>query len=344
MDWPLLPSRRRVWERVLRVLDRSGMAGALRTQMAVALESARLVAGKPLGHAVPADFLYTRFADEAFAAGELPEETRARITKLREGSEAEQLQARVLMLVYMLGLIQGDAEFHGVRATAETLADLLIEDLEAGGDVRGAVPAALAALEESGAVMQIEGVWRLQTKEAAEWDAAYRAELRACATTRPNSPVVVAPRWMRRCPKPEGLCRSSPRAAARSRASLFGSAPIEKAPADGLIVRVHNGWDETLRTVATDIAAQPDTDATIHLLIERQDAERLEEALRQRHGRADRARSTRRPVHRRRRSSAESDGGPPVRGRSHDQGDRRSRGARRRGASSPAAPSSPAPI
>jgi hypothetical protein len=156
LDWPLLPSRRRVWERVLRVLDRSGMAGALRTQMAVALESARLVAGAPLGHAVPADFLYTRFADEAFAAGELPEETRARITKLREGGDAERLQARVLMLVYMLGLIQSDAEFHGVRATAEALSDLLIEDLSAGGDIRAAVPTALAALEEAGAVMPID--------------------------------------------------------------------------------------------------------------------------------------------------------------------------------------------
>jgi hypothetical protein len=47
-------------------------------------------------------------------------------------------------------------------------------------------------------------------------------------------------------------------------------------------VRTHNGWDETLRTVANDIAAQPDTDASTHLLIERQDPERLEEALRQR--------------------------------------------------------------
>ncbi len=103
LDWPLLPCRRRVWERILRVLDRSGMAGALRTQMAVALESARLVASAPLGHAVGADFLYTRFADDAFAAGELPEETRGRISKLRDGTEAERIQERVLMLVYMLG-------------------------------------------------------------------------------------------------------------------------------------------------------------------------------------------------------------------------------------------------
>ena len=47
-------------------------------------------------------------------------------------------------------------------------------------------------------------------------------------------------------------------------------------------MRIHNGWDETLKTVSADIAAQPDTDATIHLLIERHDADRLEEALRQR--------------------------------------------------------------
>ena len=63
---------------------------------------------------------------------------------------------------------------------------------------------------------------------------------------------------------------------------LIRLGPDEKAPSDGLIVRIHNGWDETLKTVSTDIAAQPDTEATIHLLIERHDAERLEEALRQR--------------------------------------------------------------
>jgi hypothetical protein len=282
LDWPLLPTRRRVWERVLRVLDRSGMAGALRTQMAVALESARLVAGAPLGHAVPADFLYSRFADDAFAAGELPEETRARITKLREGTEAERLQARILMLVYMLGLILGDADFHGVRATADTISDLLIEDLSAGGDIRAAVPIALTALQDAGAVMQLDGAWRLQTKEAAEWDAAYRAELRSVR----NNPSELANR--RRAAVDAALSESLKGLAAvaqgRSAVSrrLVRLRPDEKAPADGLVVRVHNGWDETLNSVSADIAAQPDTESAVHLLIERQAVDRLEEALRQR--------------------------------------------------------------
>ncbi len=129
--------------------------------------------------------------------------------------------------------------------------------------------------------MQIDSAWRLQTKEAAEWDAAYRAELRSVR----NNPTELASR--RRSALDAALSESlkaSPsvaqgRSAVARRLVRLG--PSEKAPSDGLVVRVHNGWDETLRTVLTDIDAQPDTDATIHLLIDRQDADRLEEALRQ---------------------------------------------------------------
>ena len=83
----------------------------------------------------------------------MPEETRARIARLQQGSAAEKLQARVLMLVYMLGLIQGDAEHHGVRPTPEVIADLLVEDLGSGAELRSEVPKAIAALAEAGAVI-----------------------------------------------------------------------------------------------------------------------------------------------------------------------------------------------
>jgi hypothetical protein len=130
--------------------------------------------------------------------------------------------------------------------------------------------------------MQIDGVWRLQTKEAAEWDAAYRAELRGVR----NNPSELASR--RRAALDAALSDSLkglsaiPQGRSAVSRKIVRLGPDEKAPADGLTVRVHSGWDETLRTVVAEIAAQPDTDATIHLLIERQDAERLEEAVRQR--------------------------------------------------------------
>jgi hypothetical protein len=167
------------------------------------------------------------------------------------------------MLVYMLGLIQGDAEFHGVRATVETLADLLIEDLSAGGDLRSSVPAALAALEETGAVMPIEGVWRLQTKEAAEWDAAYRAELRGVR----NNPSELTSR--RRAALDAALSESLKglSAVAQGRSAVSRRlVRLGRYSHHAPHVRVHNGWDETLRTVSTEIAAQQDTEATIHLL------------------------------------------------------------------------------
>ena len=282
LDWPLLPSRRRVWERVLRALDKSGLTGALRTQMGVCLAAAQLMADQPLGHAVPADFLYVRFADEAFLAGELPEETRARITKLQAGTPGQVLQARVLMLIYMLGLIQGDAEHHGIRANADVLADLLVEDLAAGGELRAAVPPALLALEEAGAIMQLDDVWRLQTKEAAEWDAAYRAELRS---TR-NNPAELISR--RRAALDGALAEalrgltSVPHGNSNTPRKLVRLNPTEQAPAEGIPVRVYNGWDDTLTLAESQIAATPVTDAGIHLMIPSLDAERLEEALRQR--------------------------------------------------------------
>jgi hypothetical protein len=282
LDWPLLPSRRRVWERILRTLDRTGLLGTLRTQMAVALAAARHMADRPLGHAVAVDFLYSRFAEEAFAAGELPEETRARIIRLQEGGPPEQLQARVLMLVYMIGLIQEDADNHGVRATPEAIADLLVEDLGNGAESRGAVPKAIEALAESGAIIEVSGVWQLQTKESAEWDRLYRAEERTLRTRtaevareRNNALDSALSQAL------QGLATIShgrsnlPRKLARLRRG-------EKPPPDALPVRIYNGWQDELQSVETEVAALPDTDPSIHLLIPDDERTALDDGVRQR--------------------------------------------------------------
>ena len=48
-DYPLLPTRRRFWERALRAIDKAGKAGVLRTQLKIVHEAARSVADQPLG-------------------------------------------------------------------------------------------------------------------------------------------------------------------------------------------------------------------------------------------------------------------------------------------------------
>ena len=103
------------------------------------------------------------------------------------------------MLIYMLGLIQGDAEYHGVHPTTDAVADLLIEDLSAGATIRDAVPKAIAALAEAGDIMQVDGFWRVQTRVSAEWDKAYRAALRALSGTPAELPPSAASRSTRHC-------------------------------------------------------------------------------------------------------------------------------------------------
>ena len=282
LDWPLLPSRRRVWERVLRTLDRTGLLGTLRKQMSVALAAARLVADQPLGYAVPADFLYSRFAEDAFSAGELPEETRARIIRLEQGSAAEKLQARVLMLVYMLGLIQRDAEIHGVRPIAETIADLLIEDLSNGAESRGEVPKAITALSDAGAIIEVSGSWQLQTKESAEWDRLYRAEERTLAS---RSSDIARERniALDQALGIELRGFSDPRQGRSNLArKLARLRPDENAPADALPMRIYNGWQSDLQAAERDVSALSDIDPSIHVLIPAEDRNALEAALRQR--------------------------------------------------------------
>ena len=282
LDWPLLPARRRVWERILRSLDRSGLAGTLRTQLGVSLEAAQAVADRPLGYAVPSDFLFDRFSEEAYTAGLLPEETRGRITKLQAGKASEKLKARVLMLVYMLGLIESDADHHGVRASADTIADLLVEDLANGAEVRRDVPGALAALEADGAVIQLNNVWRLQTRESAAWETAYRTEERALAG---RSTDIVRERNQALEAALNAVLSGAAAVTQGRSATTRKIARVrsdEKAPTDAVVLRVHSGWEVDLKSVEKEVDGQAPNDPTIHLMLPRIDAEKLEGALKQR--------------------------------------------------------------
>ena len=57
-DYPILPVRRRFWERVLRTIDTTGTVSQLRSQLRVVYEAVLTTADAPLGHVVPGDFLY----------------------------------------------------------------------------------------------------------------------------------------------------------------------------------------------------------------------------------------------------------------------------------------------
>ncbi|MGY1728080.1 BREX system P-loop protein BrxC [Geodermatophilus sp. SYSU D01062] len=171
-DYPVLPSRRRFWESVLRQAD-AGRAGQLRSQLRIVHDANRLVASKPVGTVVGADYLYSAKHEDLNGAGLLLKETQRLI---HEQGEKEPLRGRVLGLIHLISLLPTTAPGDiGVRAKVDHLVDLLVEDLANDGTaLRQEVPEVLAALTAEGILQQDGDEYRLQTAAGRAWDEAYR--------------------------------------------------------------------------------------------------------------------------------------------------------------------------
>lgn len=173
-DYPLLPSRRRFWESVLRQAD-AGRAGQLRSQLRIVHDANRLVAKKSMGTVVGADYLYSAKHEDLNGAGLLLKETQRLI---HDEAQKEPLRGRVLGLIHLISLLptSGHADV-GVRATADHLVDLLVENLaNDGAALRQEVPTVLAALAEEGVLQQDGDEYRLQTAAGRTWDEAFRRQ------------------------------------------------------------------------------------------------------------------------------------------------------------------------
>jgi hypothetical protein len=279
-DWPILSTRRKVWERVMAELDKSGLGTTLRGQLRLTLDAVKQYGDRPLGIAVPADLLFDTFAAEALSRNLISREIYDRIGILRAEAGDGPMKARILVMVYMLARISGDAQIHGVRATPEVIADLLLEDLGDAAPVRARMPTLLATLFTEGAVMPVNGEWRLQTKESADWQAAFnRAQAQetddanAAARTRGSFLELAIDEALTGATQVAyGVSKT-----ARKIERVVGNT---KPAGDGLVLRLWNGWDHSLPSTLNDIRASDVTkDATLHLVIPDEHKAELQNAI-----------------------------------------------------------------
>lgn len=182
-DYPLLPVRRRFWERVLRTIDTTGTVSQLRSQLRVVHEAVLATAEAPLGHVVSGDFLYDQIAANLVSTAQLPKEVFENVQRFAAGDANAQLKAKLLKLIYLINKLPADAAMDlGLKATEEALADLLVTDLSAGSsELRKALPALLEELQNKDRlVMALAGgngtEYRLQTRESSAWYDEFRAQ------------------------------------------------------------------------------------------------------------------------------------------------------------------------
>lgn len=182
-DYPLLPTRRRFWERVLRTIDTTGTVSQLRSQLRVVHEAVLATAKEPLGHVVSGDFLYDQIAANLVSTAQLPKEVFENVQRFAAGDENAKLKARLLKLIYLINKLPTDAAMDiGLKATDDTLADLLVTDLAAGSsELRRKLPDLLDELQNKDRlVMALAGgngtEFRLQTRESSAWHDEFRAQ------------------------------------------------------------------------------------------------------------------------------------------------------------------------
>lgn len=105
-DYPILPVRRRFWERVMRAVDTTGTVAQLRNQLRVVHEAVIATGDQPLGHVVPGDFIYDQNAISLLQTAALSREAYNHIEALAAGKGDAPLKARLLKLIYPFQMTQ----------------------------------------------------------------------------------------------------------------------------------------------------------------------------------------------------------------------------------------------
>ena len=80
-DYPLLPVRRRFWERILRAVDKTGTGAQLRTQLWIVYDAVEKTADLPLGNVVDAAFIFDHIQSRVLQSGVLLQEISETIAK-----------------------------------------------------------------------------------------------------------------------------------------------------------------------------------------------------------------------------------------------------------------------
>lgn len=174
-DYPMLPSTRKFWKRILQIIDTAGMDGQLRSQLRIVNDGVNDVAHKPLGHIVPADFVFWQKKAQMSQSPVLLNETLNLIELQKTKGPHGELESRILAVVFLLDLLPDNVPGNKIQADDNTIADLLLDNLnQASDDFREQVKAAIQRLVQQQHLMQIAQEYRLQTKVGAEWQQEYK--------------------------------------------------------------------------------------------------------------------------------------------------------------------------
>ncbi len=282
-DYPILPSRRRFWERVLRAVDKAGTGAQLRNQLWVVHDAVKQTAEWPLGNVVGGAFIYdASIKSSALKSGTLLQEISETIAKQKEEEDGE-LRYQLCALIFLIGQLPHNNEplDAGVRADADTLADLLVTDLtQSSAPLRKKVPELLENLVTSGAIMQVEDEYRMQTREGSEWNQSFLKskndllnDAGKLASARSQLLRTHCVEALKKFKLVHGTSKE-PR-----KIDLHFGDVAPQSDGSAIPVWVRDGWEVEERTILHDARTAGDTAAIVYGYIPKLMAEELKQAI-----------------------------------------------------------------
>lgn len=257
-DYPLLPTRRRFWEKVLRNTDHSGTKAQLRSQLQIVFHATQQTAPNVIGTVVPADFIYDEISTDLLNSGELLREYDEIIRKQRDGTAEGVLRSSLCALIFLIDkLPRTPGMDDGVRATTDTLIDLLVSDLaQDRARLEQRVPPLLKQLVDAGHVMAIDKEYRLQTREGVLWTHDFNRRRTAVLNddSRINARRTELLRErVKNALKPVSLQQGTSRQPRKLIVELSSSRP--PASNDEVVCWIRDGWSDDASSVLNDARA-----------------------------------------------------------------------------------------
>jgi hypothetical protein len=282
VDYPLLPTRRRFWEKVLRNTDHSGTKAQLRSQLQIVFEATRQTAAAAVGTVVPADFIYDQISTDLLNSGELEREYDEIIRKQRDGTPDGNLRSSLCALIFLIGkLPRTPGADDGVRANAETLVDLLVSDLKIDRPkLDQQVPKQLKQLVDSGQLMAVETEFRLQTREGAVWTHDFNRRRTAALNDdqRINSKRAELLRdGAKQALKPVSLQQGTSRQPRKLAFELSSGRPTTSS--DEVALWIRDGWSDDEKSVLNDARAAGVDSPMLFGYLQRLHHEELKQAI-----------------------------------------------------------------
>lgn len=176
-DYPILPSTRKFWKKMFQIIDKAGTSGQLRSQLRIVDESLKLVAKDKVGKVVPSDFIFEQKQQQFLQNAILLNETNNLIEEKKAKGGDGELEGRVISVVFLLDQLPSDLPGGSLTSNVETIADLLISDLNEPSDsFRTKIKGIIENLAEEKILMPVDDEYKLQTKVGAEWEKEFTSQ------------------------------------------------------------------------------------------------------------------------------------------------------------------------